>query len=145
MDIYLYQNLSEQNALDKSTALIGTLSGALKESTDLLNPVILIEGDITATVATTNYIYIPSFKRYYFLTGLTSVRTGLYQIEMHVDVLTTYRDGIRKNEALISRQENEWNMMIPDNQQQVGQKQIITQQAFPNAFSGEVYELIVQG
>lgn len=79
--------------------------GVFKEETDILNPTILIESD---TFITSNYAYITSYKRYYFITDITCVRKNLYRLSLKVDVLKTwYRDIRDASDGLIVRAANE--------------------------------------
>ena len=66
-----------------------------------MDPEILIEGNIE-DVAAANYLTIYSFKRHYFITSIESIRTGLYMIRAHVDVLTTYAEALKTNNAIIA-------------------------------------------
>ena len=78
--------------------------GVFKEETDILNPTILIETD---TFITSNYAYIQSYNRYYFITDITCVRKNLYRLSLKVDVLKTwYRDIRYSSEGLIVRSGN---------------------------------------
>lgn len=113
MQILLYQNTTENNRVDKTAYLTsaGTLSGALKEGTSVLNPSILIERD---ALPSCNYINIPEFGRYYFITNIHSVRNKLWQLDCLVDALMTYKDQIKQQTAIIARQENSYNAKMFD-------------------------------
>ena len=41
-----------------------------------------------------NYVYIPTFGRYYFITDKQVMKNGLFQLTLKEDVLYTYRDLI---------------------------------------------------
>lgn len=112
----LYQNKSDSNEVNKDLTLIGTLEGTLREPTDIINPVITIS---YATLPNFNYIYVPQLKRYYFINDIVSVRTGLWAISLKVDVLTSYKDLIYSQVGFISRQENEYNNDLVDDERVV--------------------------
>lgn len=101
MKFTLYQTKSEVNEVNKSLSNPLELSGTLRESTDAVNPVIMIEA-INPTKY--NYAYIPEFGRYYFIQEFESVRTGLWRVKMHVDVLKTYAAEIKNTFAIINKQ-----------------------------------------
>lgn len=99
MEITLYTNNSEKNKLEKSLSNAKKLSGKLREESSIVNPSILIQIENPSSF---NYAYIPEFKRYYFITDITSIRTGLWKISMHVDVLMSFKDGIKNTSIILS-------------------------------------------
>lgn len=129
MDIYMYKNSAEKIVLNKDNYLSSEihLSGYLRDECDIINPVIEISkaayskiwyGAETVDVQSTgqdvmsenpyavpehNYIYIPKFKRYYFIDNITSVRKGLWRISMSVDVLMSFRDKINNLTGIVKR------------------------------------------
>lgn len=91
MEITLYVNNSEVNRIGKNLTNAFTLSGTLREQTNVIQPDILITmGNPTEY----NYAYIPLFKRYYFIKDITSVRNGLWRLHLTVDTLETYKNEI---------------------------------------------------
>ena len=102
MNINLYVNTSEPEKLDKTLISGISLTGFLRESSSIIDPVILIEGN-ASTLSLYNYAYIPEFERYYFINNIESVRTGLVRVYMHVDALSSFKSGIRSNNALIDQ------------------------------------------
>lgn len=113
MNITFYKNLSEKNHLDKSLTTMGTISGTLREECSIINPIIKIENFSGFNLSQCNYAYIPNFGRYYFIENIKCVGK-LYEIQMHVDVLSTYKNTIRSNQAIISRQQNNFNLYLQD-------------------------------
>ena len=65
-DIMLQRNNSEPNRITKEISEISTVSGELKTETSIIDPVIMIECDLSAIVGC-NFISIPTFGRSYFL------------------------------------------------------------------------------
>ena len=90
--INLYNNSSEPEVVDKSLSLQTSLQGQLKDNTSIITPSILMNIN---SIPTANYMYIPDFHRYYYITNIESVRNGLIQISAKCDVLMTYKSGIR--------------------------------------------------
>lgn len=99
MDITLYTNNSEKNKLDKNLSNAKTFSGKLREESSIVNPSILIQIDNPSKY---NYAYIPEFNRYYFITDMTSVRTNIWELSMHVDVLMSFKDSIKSTSIILS-------------------------------------------
>lgn len=105
-------NQEELNKITKSPATVMTLTGTLRDETDLVNPQIIVEYD--GTLTNVNYMYIAEFHRYYFITKIESVRTKLWRIYAHCDVLKTYSEGILGTECVVARSESKFNLMIND-------------------------------
>lgn len=143
-NIVLQTNNSEPNRITKSVSDIMTLSGVLKEETSIIDPVIKIECDL-ATVTGCNYLSIPAFGRSYFVRNIRSVRNGLVEFSCHVDVLSSFADGIKANSAIVKRQENSWNLYLNDGSLKVYQNPIVLTKAFPSGFTTQEFVLAVAG
>lgn len=103
MDIKLYHNSSPSNKIGKTLNSEVTLSGSLRDSSKIVNPSILVEA---SSVSGYDYAYIPSFDRYYFIKEKTSYRTGLWVLDMEVDVLETYANDIKALDCIIEATES---------------------------------------
>ena len=103
MNIRLCINNSEKNKINKSLTSGITLSGTLRNESNVVNPSIVITID-NPTIY--NYAYIPEFKRYYFITDFTSIRTGIWRINLKSDVLMSFKDSILSSRVLISNTES---------------------------------------
>lgn len=143
MTIILYTTVSEKNAVNKSLTEVVTLTGTLRESSSIINPVIMISANATITGA--NYAYIPDFGRYYFITGIESVRNGLWRFYMRVDVLFTYRAQIKANSAIIQRNEINYDLKLNDGLFKVQQNPRIAQFSFPAGFTAWNFVLAIAG
>lgn len=113
--IILYQNTSETNRVDKSDFLtpLTTLTGALREECSILTPSIVYQ---SSEIPTFNYVYIPIFNRYYFVTQLASVGKKVWRMELNCDVLMSYKEQIYTLQGVIGRQENDFNPLLVDNE-----------------------------
>ena len=129
--ITLYQNTTENNRVDKTNYLtsVGSINGTLRSECSIIKPSIIIAQE---SLPTFNYVYIPTFSRYYFVTGITSVNFGLWRIELSTDVLMTYKDGIESLTAIIARQENDYNDNLIDAEIPLEKQQVITVEEIPN-------------
>lgn len=143
-NIILQRNNSELNKVTKSVENIMTLSGTLKEETSIIDPIIKIECDLS-TVTECNYLSIPAFGRSYFVNNIRSVRNGLVEFSCHVDVLSSFSDGIRSNSAIVKRQENSWNLYLNDGSFKVYQNPMVLTKAFPSGFTTQEFVLAVAG
>ena len=129
-NINLYKNRAEVNRVDKSAYLVedGVLTGALREECSLIAPSITFR---YSDVPSFNYVYIPIFKRFYFVTGITSVAQNLWRMSLSCDVLMTWREEIGELTAIIARQENSFNPLLIDSELPAQANQNITVTEFP--------------
>ena len=142
MTIDLYLNLSENNKLGKTLQTVATYTGELRDACSIQNPVILIEADELSHM---NYLYIEEFDRYYFVNDITAVRKGLWQISCHVDVLESFADDIKEQTAIISRQENLYNLYQTDDMFKTYSRPVLDEIAFRNDFSHWSYFIALAG
>lgn len=143
-DITLQRNNSERNRLTKEISDLFTVSGELKTETSIIDPIIMIECDLSA-VTRCNYITIPTFGRSYFINNIRSIRTGLVEFSCHVDVLSSFAEQIKKNTAIVRKQENNWNLYLNDGSFKVYQNPIVLTKAFPSGFTTQEFVLAVAG
>lgn len=98
MDITLYVNSDPKNKINKTPSAISNISGVLRDQCNTTDPVIMIEG---SSIPSANYMYIPDFNRYYFITNIKNVRNGLWEITAHVDVLMSYAAQIMAQNVIL--------------------------------------------
>ena len=144
MRITFYTNNSEKNALTKNLTQIVRLDGTLKDGTSIIDPSILCY-NIDRFIADINYFYIDETGRYYFINGVEVVRTGLWQISGHVDVLSTYKTAILQNRAIIQRSESNYNLKLNDGLFKTQQNPRITTIPFGTGFTTSNYVLALAG
>lgn len=105
MNINLYNYAGDDKKIAKALSGGTTLTGALRDPSNIIDPEILIE---ISNVDNINYAYIPAFQRYYFIREKQSVRSGLWRLYMHVDVLNSFSSEILGLAAVAVRsQQNE--------------------------------------
>ena len=141
--ITLQNNTSPINKIGKSLSTITTLQGTLRNESEVLNPTILIESD--SSILNANYLTISEFSRSYFIEEIESVRTGLWLVKAHVDVLETYKYKILSNSGVILRQENNFNLLLNDGVFKCRQDPRIFYRDFPSGLGNFNYVLITGG
>lgn len=142
MILKLYKNYSDKNVIDKSITQVGTdITGTLRDDCSIINPVIAIEGLSDLTV---NYAYISEFGRYYYINNIVC-KGNLFELQMHVDVLKTYAAGIRNNSAVISRQQNYYNLYLQDGVFKTYANPHIQIKQFPSGFNSYNFIFSVAG
>ena len=147
MNIVLMVNKSEPEKVTKELTTLATITGSLKEGTSVINPTILIQGTPVTVqqIVTSNYLRIPDFGRYYFIRDISSVRTNLWEISCHVDVLQSYATQIKAQTAIIQRQMQKWNLYLNDGSFKVYQNPIVLTKPFPSGFNTMEFVLAVAG
>lgn len=103
MKINMYYNSSESNKIGKSLNNSIKFDGTLRNESGVVNPVVLIKSKNPSSY---NYCYIPEFKRYYFIEEMTSVRNGLWKLNLKCDVLESFKDYYMNLNCVIDKQES---------------------------------------
>ena len=98
MELQIYNNNSNTNVLNKNITLVNTLDFSLKIDNSILQPVLILKN-----YSRGNYCYIERFKRYYYITDIKLLTGGLYQLQLEVDVLMTYKELIMNNPISTSK------------------------------------------
>lgn len=131
MTITLSKTTDENNVVYKTLSNQQIFSDCvLKENTSVITPTIFIQSDLN--LSTYNYCYIPEFNRYYYIINISSVRNGLWQINLKVDVLMTYKNNFNNFDMIIKRIEKDGvNKYINDNENVVLSKQRVFCKKFP--------------
>lgn len=99
MDIVIGYTADAPNKIDKEFTNQFTVSGTLRKSTSIVNPSIDIE---IADLSQANYVYIPLFHRYYYITNITVTVNGLWQVDLSVDVLKSFAPFIKNLSVILS-------------------------------------------
>lgn len=111
MQIQLMVTTDVPNALHKTLIPYKTLQGSIKENTDIINPVILINND---GAPTTNYCFIPNFGRYYFINDITFKNNNLFYLHCSVDVLQSFKNDILNANVIATRSSSWYDNYLPD-------------------------------
>lgn len=140
--ITLYQNTSDNRVVSKSLGNALELTGTLRNECSITEPSIEIQA---TNLAGYNYMYIPSFNRYYYIKDIVSVRNNLWRVDCKVDVLMTYASGIRSARGVVKRQRTQYNLYLEDGELPIYQDTFTVTKNFPNALEEESYLLVVAG
>ena len=141
----LYISASPVEKIGKSLTSGGTYTCTLKDTTSVLNPVLILR--TSDPVYNYNYLYIQEFGRYYFINDIRSVNNNVWEISAHVDVLETYKSAILANSAVIKRQASQYNLYLDDPDFHAYNYERIQTLKFPaNTFNKNLnYVLVVNG
>lgn len=104
MQISLFTCTAENERVDKTDYISNrfVMDGSFRNESNVIDPVILIE-KTNPNEFFYNYMYIPDFERWYYITDFKTVRTDIWEIHAHVDVLYTWRAAINKTRAIIDK------------------------------------------
>ena len=101
MDIKLFYNSSDNRCIKKTLQGEFDIIGSLRDETSIISPTIVIQ---SADPIRFNYAYIPSFKRYYYINNVESVRTGVWRVYMEVDPLMSFKTDILALKVVANKQ-----------------------------------------
>lgn len=108
MTVKEYLNTDDNRKVNKNLTFIATHDCILYNSTSITTPVLKFKH-----IPTGNYIYIPYFNRYYFITDVVTDNGSCY-VSCKCDVLYTYRDSIYGTDQFITRCESLRDNMLTD-------------------------------
>lgn len=115
MTVQLYEAIIKPRARVTTMDLIAECVGSLKAGCEIENPTIELVS-LNSAPNKCNYMYIPDFGRYYFITGRQSnpAPSKFWNISGHVDVLTSMWPQLRNQGAILRRQTNAYNLYLDD-------------------------------
>ena len=105
MQIKFGYTFDDRRKLEKNVTWFGAFDCKPYTDYNISAPNLLIV-NATGAIANNNYAYIADYQRYYYVDSVTVGRNGMYVVQLSVDVLMSYVDGIKNLSATISRQEN---------------------------------------
>ena len=107
MNIDLYKNTSEENAIEKIITDKKTIEGTLKTTIDITDFSVIF--NFFEDWNNYNYVYIEKLKRYYFVESKRIVNNSLVEYDLIEDVLMSFKDLIREQNILLTESETAFN------------------------------------
>lgn len=89
MELQIYNNNSNTNVVNKNITLVDKVNFNLKSDNSILQPSLLIKKYTKG-----NYCFIKEFNRYYYISDIKLMKGGLYQLQLEIDVLMSYKEVI---------------------------------------------------
>ena len=137
---------SPTNSIKKNFTSKQTISGTLRNESEILNPTIIIQSSSALeNLFKCNYMKIADFGRCYFITSVKCIRTFVYEVQAHCDVLSSFASEILANEAIVLRQENNFNLLLNDDVFKCKQNSRVYYKKFPSGLGNYNYILTVAG
>lgn len=93
----LYKVTNQPNELTKTLNNAVIVNGSFRSEIDSMDVIVEIE----SYTYDFNYVYIPSLNKYYFLQNLVHVNAKIIRMQLHCDVLMTYKDDILASYGLV--------------------------------------------
>lgn len=103
MNIDLYKNTSEENAIEKIIVDKKTIEGTLKTTIDITNFSVIF--NFFDDWNNYNYVYVEKLKRYYFVDSKRIINNSLVEYDLIEDVLMSFKDLIRNQNILLTESE----------------------------------------
>lgn len=114
MNVIFYNNKNPLDKVRKSSGLVQTdevNNAILLDDSTLKSPVIRVARDKHHRA---NYLHIPAFGRWYFITSVEKLNDGTDVLHLACDVLYSWKDDILASTQFILRQQNVYNAMLID-------------------------------
>lgn len=108
MTFNMYHYTGERTVLHKQLSDPTVKTGSFRGEYDVLNPVLTLNGSYDGC----NYCEIDG--RYYFVDSINQERTGIFTLQLHIDVLMTYQAAIDSLPAIVGRSPAWNNANLPD-------------------------------
>lgn len=145
MIINIYNTADDNRVINKTLTLVmENASCQLVEGCSALDPVVKLS--MNAAVYTANYMYIPYFGRYYYITNIEVIEGNVLRVSGHVDVLKTYSSALLNCNINSRKNQNRYDLYLPDDRA-VESRYIKYSKNFPHSFDDErgSYILITVG
>jgi len=102
MKVEFYKTSDNLKTVNKTLTLNKELDLTFRQSVDEQNPVIIMSID---NLQNSNYVHIPTFKRYYFISDVDNYTSNLVRLHLTTDLLMTYKDIILNTTVQITATE----------------------------------------
>ena len=113
MVVTLYTNSGDTRQLNKNLAVVATISNCqINDTCTILRPVLRFE--LSASYLAANYVYIPNFNRYYYITDITILNGNQTEITGHCDVLMSFWNSFKNSPCTAGRSSSNYDDYIDD-------------------------------
>lgn len=100
--VRFYKISDENNKIQKTLGtMVAEKECDVYELSSIISPQFTV--NYQANLLTCNYIYVPEYHRYYYITNIASTSAKRMLISCQEDVLMTYKDQILATEILLDR------------------------------------------
>jgi len=99
MKVEFYHTVDNANTINKTLQPIKTVDIIFRQAVNESTPFIIMNRD---KLTGSNYVHIPNFNRYYFISSVDNYTANLVRINLTTDLLMTYKDVILNSPVLIT-------------------------------------------
>lgn len=99
MQVEFCTTTDNNRVITKTVTVNATLDIVFRQEVDEQAPVIVMN---KTNLAGSNYVHIPAFKRYYFISSIDNYTANLVILHLTTDLLMTYKDVILNSQVLIT-------------------------------------------
>ena len=142
--INLYINSSDNNVVDKSLSTVfSNVAYEFKTDTSQTNPILIIDRNYWNEKI--NYVYVDELKRYYYVKDVVFSTGKLIMLVCSVDVLMSFKTELKKETAILDRQEELANLYFNDSELPIENRITQTFKLFPNGLENKAYYYMLIG
>lgn len=143
MQATFYENTSDKRYLNKNiTAKYNDIPIEVLEPSSVVRPNLKVSSGLIGQ--SVNYLYIAELERYYYIKNWI-MENGHVRLECEVDVLMSFKNDIKKQNAIVARNEKLFNLYLEDNKIKVQNRTCVRTVVFPSGFNGHQIILGVVG
>lgn len=102
MKVEFYKTSDNPRTVNKTLQLTRTVDIIFRQAVDEQAPLIIMSNE---NVSGANYVRIPNFNRYYFISSVDNFTAGLVRLHLTTDLLMTYKDIILNSPVQITATE----------------------------------------
>lgn len=102
MQVEFYTTTDNVRTVNKTLQLNKTINIIFRQAVDEQAPLIIMNKN---NIAGSNYVHIPDFNRYYFISSIDNYTVSLVRIHLTTDLLMTYKDIILNSPVQITATE----------------------------------------
>lgn len=138
MQISIGTFIKKQNSTMRPAGLDKTLNVELKRDTTIINPVFRLKG--SSFSPSYNYVHVPAWNRYYFITNANYVIGDIVEVECAEDYGATWRDQIGSSSLYVLRSAAAYDGNIIDSMYPAKTNVIISNRSADSPFAESMSE-----
>lgn len=141
MQATFYNNKSDKRYLNKTIeAKYSNIPIEVLEPSSIIRPSLRVSSGLVGQ--SVNYIYVNELERYYYIKDWI-MENGHIRLECEVDVLMSFKDAIKQQNVILSRQEKNYNLYQVDNKMKLLNAPATRVIEFPSGFDYSTQEFVL--
>ena len=146
MKAKFYYNKSDKRYLNKTIEVKfdGTNHNGIDiqmlEPSSVIRPSIKVSSGLVGQGV--NYVWIQELQRYYYIKDWI-MDNGYIRMDLEVDVLMSFKDAIKAQNVILSRQEKDYNLYQVDNKMKLLNAPATRVVPFPSGFDYDTQEFVL--